>query len=81
MVQFNHDATFGPECGLKRQLPLIMDTGAVFVFEMLKNQSHHLLCLVWCGDWTPGSAVNLPLPSPTRAKNTLYRYYSATQNT
>lgn len=42
---------------------------------MLKYQSH-CLCQACCGDWAPGSAVNLPLQSPTwAAKNTHNKYY------
>lgn len=40
---------------------------------MLKRQSYHF-CQACCGDWAPGSAVNLPLPSPTpAARNTEHR--------
>lgn len=44
------------------------------VFQMLKSQSHPL-CQVKCRNWTPGSAVNLPLQSPTFARNIHYKYY------
>ncbi len=52
--------------------------GSQLVFQMLNYQSHPL-CQVWCGDWAPGSAVNLPLQSPALARNTHYRYYNKTQ--
>lgn len=53
--------------------------GTQLVFQMLNYQSHPL-CQVWCGNWAPGSAVNLPLQSPTLARNTHYKYYIIRHN-